>query len=343
MTATSTVRITAVPDAAIGIVKSASVNSFSAAGTTITYSYRVTNTGNVTLESVGVTDPLPGLSAVSCPSTTLAVGAVETCTATYTTTQADVDRGSVTNTGTASGTVAASGHTVTATSTVTVPAVQQPAIALTKTSTSTSFTAPGTVITYDYQVTNTGNVTLGSMTLTDPLAGLSPVNCQGVTSLLPGASVTCTATYTTTQADVDAGGVTNTATVSGTPPSGVPVGDTSSVTVPATHAPAIAVVKSASITDFSVPGVPVTYSYQVTNTGNETLTNVGVTDPMAGLSLVSCPDSTLAPGDVRDLHRHLHHHPGRRRRRRDHQHGHRPRHSSQRTQRHRHRHTDNPR
>ena len=30
-------------------------------------SYLVTNTGNVTLDPVGVTDPMPGLSAVSCP------------------------------------------------------------------------------------------------------------------------------------------------------------------------------------------------------------------------------------------------------------------------------------
>ena len=63
----------------------------------------VTNSGNVTLTSVRVTDPLPGLSAVTCPLGTLAPGASETCTATYTTTQADVNAGGVTNTGTASG------------------------------------------------------------------------------------------------------------------------------------------------------------------------------------------------------------------------------------------------
>ena len=54
--------------------------------------------------SVDVTDPMTGLSAVTCPSTTLAPGAAETCTATYTTTQADVDPGGITNTGTATGT-----------------------------------------------------------------------------------------------------------------------------------------------------------------------------------------------------------------------------------------------
>jgi uncharacterized repeat protein (TIGR01451 family) len=297
VTATSTVVITAIPDASIGILKSANLSSFSQAGTTITYSYRVTNTGNVTLESVGVSDPLPGLSAVICPSTTLAVGAVETCTATYTVTQADMDRGSVTNIGTASGTVAATGHTVTAASTVTVPGNQQPAIGLTKTASPMSFGTPGAVITYHYLVSNTGNVSLSPISLTDPLPGLSSIDCQGVTSLAPGGSVTCVATYTTTQDDVDAGGVTNTATVTGTSPNGSVVQAQSSVTVPATHAPAISVVKSASIDRFSLPGVPVTYSYLVTNTGNLTLHLVSVLDPMPGLSPVDCPSRTLAPGE----------------------------------------------
>ena len=82
-------------------MKSASISSYSGAGTPVTYSYKVTNTGNVTLTSVDVTDPMAGLSVVTCPTATLAPGSAETCTADYTTTQADVDNGSITNTGTA--------------------------------------------------------------------------------------------------------------------------------------------------------------------------------------------------------------------------------------------------
>ena len=70
-------------------------------GDTITYSFEVTNTGNVTLNGVTVTDPLPGLSALSGGSSTLAPGASTVFTATYVVTQADVDAGEILNTATA--------------------------------------------------------------------------------------------------------------------------------------------------------------------------------------------------------------------------------------------------
>ncbi len=294
VTASSTLILPAVLTPAIGIVKTASIASFSATGVAVTYTYVLTNTGNVTLQAVGVTDPLPRLSVISCPVTTLATGASETCTATYATTQADLDRGSVTNTGTAAGTTP-SGLTVTATSVVTIPGVQTAKISLVKAADTPSFVSAGTLITYNYTVTNTGNVTLSPIAVTDPMAGLSAINCRGITSLAPGAAVTCVANYATTQADVDSGGVNNTGTATGKPPSGSAVTAQSSTTVPAIRAPAIGLVKSASITVFSGPRVAVTYSYQVSNVGNATLTGVNVTDPMSGLSPLTCPTATLAP------------------------------------------------
>src|SRR5690606_7119078 len=71
-----------------------------------------------------------------------------------------------------------------------------------------------------FLVTNTGNLTLTNVTVSDPLVGLSPVSCP-VTTLAPAEAMTCTATYTVTQADVVAGVVRNAATVTGTPPSGL--------------------------------------------------------------------------------------------------------------------------
>jgi uncharacterized repeat protein (TIGR01451 family) len=105
-------------------------------------------------------------------------------------------------------------------------------MALAKSADVTSFSTAGTKITYSYKVTNSGSVNLTGLKVTDPMAGLSAINCQGVTTLAPAASVTCTATYTTTQADVTRGFITNTATATATDPAGAPVtSPTSSVTI----------------------------------------------------------------------------------------------------------------
>ena len=109
------------PVPAIGLVKSASVQSYSAAGTVITYTYTVTNTGDVPLSNVAVTDPMPGLSSITCSgSGTLSPGASETCTATYTTTGQDVTQGAITNVGTATGDPP-SGPAVSYNSSLTIP------------------------------------------------------------------------------------------------------------------------------------------------------------------------------------------------------------------------------
>ena len=87
------------PTSGISLTKSTTSTGYSSAGQTIPYSYLVTNSGATVLTGVSVSD---NKVSVSCPSTTLAKGASETCTATYTVTQADVDSGSVTNQATAS-------------------------------------------------------------------------------------------------------------------------------------------------------------------------------------------------------------------------------------------------
>ncbi|MFI9631044.1 hypothetical protein ACIHCL_36975, partial [Streptomyces sp. NPDC052042] len=87
-------------------------------------------------------------------------------------------------------------------------------------------------------MTNTGNVTLKDVKVDEgEFTGhgkLNPVNCpKEAESLAPGATVTCTAAYTVTQADVDAGTITNSAMATGTPPSGKPpISPPSEITVP---------------------------------------------------------------------------------------------------------------
>ncbi len=94
----------------ITVVKTAAKDPVSDVGRQVRYSFLVTNTGNVTLRKVGVSDVMAppanraNLSLVTCPRTTLAPGESTACTATYTVTQADAAHGSLGNTATAYGT-----------------------------------------------------------------------------------------------------------------------------------------------------------------------------------------------------------------------------------------------
>jgi len=98
-------------------------------------------------------------------------------------------------------------------------------------------TAVGQAITYSFVVTNTGNLTLTDIVVNETgftgTGTLSAVVCPaGAASLAPGAQVTCTATYTVTQADLNAGSIRNMATAGGNTPGGDPfTSDPSTVTV----------------------------------------------------------------------------------------------------------------
>ena len=86
----------------------------------------------MTLTSVQVNDTdMPGLSAITCPHTTLAPGASQTCTATYVTTGADVDTGSVTNTATAQGDPPTGPPVVSAPSAATITLILPPVVPVT--------------------------------------------------------------------------------------------------------------------------------------------------------------------------------------------------------------------
>jgi uncharacterized repeat protein (TIGR01451 family) len=270
------------------------------AGKMVTFSYLVTNTGNVTLTDVhpkdtsfsGTGTPSP----LTCPTTVLDVGQHETCTDRYKLTQADANAGKVTNTATAAGTPPSGPRVTSAPSSAKVTIPADPAIVIHKTASAKSLSRAGDTVRYRYLVTNTGNVTLRDIKINDLLPGLSAVACPSAT-LNPAKDMTCTASYQLTQANANAGKVTNTATTSGTPPSGARVtSPPSSVTVTIPADPGLSILKSASPGTFDQAGTTIHYSYLVTNTGNVTLTGIKVNDLLAALSAVSCPSATLSPG-----------------------------------------------
>ena len=268
----------------ISLTKSASSTSYNAVGQVITYTYKITNTGNVTLAGpFSVSDNKQ--PAVSCPTGSLVPGASITCTSTRTINQADIDAGSITNTATASGNGVTSNQ-----ASATVTAVQTKALTLAKSASPTTYSKVGQTITYTYTVTNSGNTTLsGPFSVTDNKQGtISPC---GSGPLAPAAQTTCTSTYTITQTDIDYGSVTNTATASG---NGL-TSNSATATVTATQAPALTLVKSANRTIYDTAGQMITYTYVITNSGNTTMAGpFTVTDNQQGT--ISCGTGPLAPG-----------------------------------------------
>ena len=198
------------------LTKTAAETSFNAAGVTLHYTLVATNDGNVTLTGVSITDAK--LGALTCNPTqpaTLAPAATLTCTGTYLTTQADVDARQVNNTANASGTFGTT-PVAAAPASATVPGTQTLYLRLTKTATETSFNAAGVTLHYTLVATNDGNVTLTGVSITDAKLGALTCNPAQPATLAPAATLTCSGTYLTTQADVNAGRVDNTANASGT-------------------------------------------------------------------------------------------------------------------------------
>ena len=142
---------------ALTIVKTASPLVYDAVGDVITYSYAITNSGNVTLPGpFAVSDDKITVSDATGP---LTPGQSVTATASHTITQGDLDAGSITNHAYAT-TVYSAAPVTSNTDDATVTATKAPALTIVKTASPLVYDAVGDVITYSYAITNSGNVTL---------------------------------------------------------------------------------------------------------------------------------------------------------------------------------------
>ncbi|MBO6868529.1 MAG: DUF11 domain-containing protein [Thalassococcus sp.] len=285
----------------------------------VNYQITVTNTGEETLTNVIVTDPLTGLNE---NIGSLEAGASATLDVSYTVQQADIDGngidylgvvdgdGDVDNTATAD-----SDQTDKVSDSEEVDIQELPDIKIDKLVVDvggdgtglTAADAEGDVITYGIIVTNTGNQTLTDIVVTDPLTGLSYAY-DG--SLAPGASFTIAngqldkngvaadLQYSVTQADLDSygggdGDIDNTATAVGQARA-VEVSDDDSEEVDVLYAPDMGITKVATIYNedgsldedqrAETAGDYISYSFEVSNLGNITLTEVLVEDATIGYS-----------------------------------------------------------
>ena len=184
---------------AFTLAKTASSPTYSAVGDVITYTYTLTNTGNVTLSAATLVDDKLG-AGVFTPAFVAPAGTLSTTLA-HTIDQADIDAGRIDNTATATADFGATTLTHAASETVTASS-QTPAFTLAKTASSPTYSAVGDVITYTYTLTNTGNVTLSAATLVDDKLGAGVFTPAFVA---PAGTLSTTLAHTIDQADIDAG------------------------------------------------------------------------------------------------------------------------------------------
>ncbi len=326
----SNTAITTIAVAALSITKAAGAptvaagasNTLTDANDTILYTYVVTNTGSVALTAVAPVDPGPKFKGVTgtgtlgafAPATaSLAVGASQTFTATYTLSAADVINGAgvangVTNTAKATGkepggliATSSNASATTAITTVAGLSVTKTAAAPTVAAgTYPTLTDAGDTITFTYIVKNVGSVPLTAVLPTDAgpkfnaIAGTNALSAFTPAAAVPlavGASQTFTATYTLSLADVKnavglTNGVTNTASATGKSPANATITAANSSTATTIIAtPSLTISKTYVLTDTGglTPAKAdlnelVTYSYVITNTGNVPMSNVTIND-----------------------------------------------------------------
>ncbi len=233
-------------------------------GSPVVWTYLVTNTGNVDIDTVVVIDD-QGVS-VSCPKTSLLIGEVMQCTASGTSTP-----GTYSNIGTVTANYL--GRAVTASDGSSYFG-SAPAIDVQKTP-DTQVVVQGQSASFTITVTNTGNIPLANVVVTDPLvptcdrsfATLAIAEVQTFTCVLanPQSSFTNLVTVTAN---------TGTTTIS----------DSDSADVVLDLLPDISITKTASVTTVPVTGGLVDYALRITNVGGESVILTSLSDSAVALS-----------------------------------------------------------
>lgn len=189
---------------------------FNAVGQVIKYNYNIKNTGTTSTPGpvtvIGATVTCPEINTIGNLDTALDVNETLLCTSAYTITQAELDKGSVINIATATVNGINSNQVIT-----TVTTVQPVVLKLTKTANPVTYDHVGQTVTYTYVITNSSAATLGPAQFTVSDTGISaPINCgEATVTLASNATVTCSATYTISQTNMDAASVSTNATASG--------------------------------------------------------------------------------------------------------------------------------
>jgi uncharacterized repeat protein (TIGR01451 family) len=268
------------------------------AGDTISYSFTISNDSDVALTGIEVDSAEAAISGG--PIASMAPGAVDSSTFSgqYTLTQADIDSGfflSTASVSSAEGALAEDSDMQTFTGTAAISVNASGALVDRDASGGPS---AGDDIAYTFAVENLGTLTLTNVTVTDADPDLTVVGGP-IASLGPDEidEQTISGTYAITQADIDSGSYGSTASVS----SDQGAADSDQHVQTLAGVPAVALVKTGSLNDDDdTPGLSagdtISYTFEIENTGNVTLTNLAVSDP--GAMIAGGPIASLAPGAV---------------------------------------------
>jgi uncharacterized repeat protein (TIGR01451 family) len=270
-------------------------------GSNVTFTIEVSNAGPSAADAVVVNDPLPNGYALvsSTPSVgtyngtawtvgNLAAGA----NATLSVVARVLETGSYANTATAtSPTSDPNSGNNTATSTP-VP-TRNPQMTLAKAQTSyadndsSGTITIGDVLTYTLTATNTGNVTLHNVVITDSKTTPSSWNCPDMAPTGPSAVCTVTGTYTVVQADAASGNIVNNAGVTSAEIT-TPV--TATTNTPVQRRPIVANNDAGTVANGAAGGTAVanvlsndTLNGQPATTATVTISQVSTSDPKVTL------------------------------------------------------------
>ncbi len=253
------------------------------AGQSVTYTATVSNPATGAGDPTG-TVTFTGDGGTLCPSVALDgdVPDQATCTTTYSGgAQSDDVTASYSGDSTFSGSSGSAAVSVGA------------ALTVASSTTPSGYGASGNSLAFADVVTSDSPDSLTSVAVSDGLG--QTISCPNST-LAAGTSETCTSTYPVTQAEVDAGSITDTTTASAVDGTTAVSSAPFTLTVEASGATsALGLSETTTSTGYGLPGDSVPFSDTVTDTGTTTISNIAVSDTLD--SGVTCPSSTLTPGD----------------------------------------------
>ena len=262
-----------------------------APGTLLVFTGTVTNSGQVTLTNVSVFNDQPVPDTLVASFLSLAPGQSLNFTNSYT---VPTNVCSITDTLFARGTNICSLEAVTATTNATCLVSNTPLLQVVKMCPPTN-AAPGTLVVFTGTVTNTGNIAITNIGLTNVVFGSPAAVVPPVIAILqPGQGASFSGSYT---APTNVCSVPDTVTATGRDVCGTFVSASDMEVCTITNTPLLQVVKMCPPTN-AAPGTLVVFTGTVTNTGSITITNIGLTNVVLGSPVAVVPPviAILEPG-----------------------------------------------